>query len=55
MNLDNAITKIKNFNVNDDMEDYQISEFFDVIRDELTNVGSFTDLQKEQLILKFNH
>lgn len=51
MNLDNAITKIKNFNVNDDMEDYEISEFFDVIGDELTDVGDFTDLQKEQLIL----
>lgn len=50
MNLDNAITKIKNFNVNDDMEDYEISEFFDVIGDELTDVGDFTDLQKEQLI-----
>ena len=50
MNLDNAITKIKNFNVNDDMEDYEISEFFDVIGDELTDVGGFTDLQKEQLI-----
>lgn len=51
MNLNNAITKIKNFNVNDDMEDYEISDFFDVIGVELTDVGNFTNLQKEQLIL----
>jgi len=50
MNLENTITLIKNFNVNDDMEDYEISEFFDAIGDELEDVNCFTDSQKQQLI-----
>ena len=50
MNLENTITLIKNFNVNDDMEDYEVSEFFDAIGDELEDVNSFTDSQKQQLI-----
>ncbi|WP_159023660.1 hypothetical protein [Formosa sp. L2A11] len=50
MNLENAITQIKNFQVNGDMEDYEISEFFDAIGDELPDVNSFTDSQKQQLI-----
>ncbi|WP_299779035.1 hypothetical protein [uncultured Formosa sp.] len=50
MNLETAITLIKNFNVNDDMEDYEVSEFFDAIGDELEDVNRFTDSQKQQLI-----
>ena len=50
MDLENAIIKIQNFDVNDDMEDYDISELFDAIGDELEDVNSFTDLQKQQLI-----
>jgi len=50
MNLETAISQIKNFNVNDEMEDYEISEFFDAIGDELEDVNRFTDSQKQQLI-----
>ena len=50
MTLENAISQIKNFNVNDDMEDYEVSEFFDAIGDELEDVNRFTDSQKQQLI-----
>lgn len=50
MNLENTITLIKNFNVNDAMEDYEVSEFFDAIGDELKDVNRFTDSQKQQLI-----
>jgi len=50
MNLETAIAQIKNFNVNDVMEDYEVSEFFDAIGDELEDVNSFTDSQKQQLI-----
>ncbi|WP_165730871.1 hypothetical protein [Polaribacter sp. 20A6] len=53
MDLENAIIKIQKFDVNDDMEDYEISEFFDAIGDELEDVNSFTDLQKQQLIQAF--
>ncbi|QNK78492.1 hypothetical protein H7F37_05300 [Winogradskyella sp. PAMC22761] len=50
MNLENAITQIKNFQVSDAMEDYDISEFFDAIGDELEAINRFTDSQKQQLI-----
>ena len=50
MNLENAITQIKNFQLSDAMEDYDISEFFDAIGDELEDVNRFTDSQKQQLI-----
>ncbi|AUC77615.1 MULTISPECIES: hypothetical protein [unclassified Olleya] len=50
MDLENAIIKIQNFDVNDGMEDYEISEFFDAIGDELTDVKTFTSSQKQQLI-----
>ena len=50
MDLENAIIKIQNFDVNDDMEDYEISEFFDAIGDELIDVKTFTSSQKKQLV-----
>ena len=50
MDLENAIIKIQNFDVNDDMEDYEISEFFDAIGNELRDVKTFTSSQKQQLI-----
>ncbi|MDN3619612.1 hypothetical protein QWY81_09120 [Polaribacter undariae] len=50
MDLENAIIKIQNFDVNDDMEAYEISEFFDAIGDELIDVKTFTSSQKKQLI-----
>lgn len=50
MNLKNTITLIKNFQVNDKMEDYEISEFFDAIGYQLEDVNRFTDAQKQQLI-----
>ena len=50
MDLENAIIKIQNFDVNDDMEAYEISEFFDAIGDELRDVKTFTNSQKKQLI-----
>ena len=50
MDLENAIIKIQNFDVNDDMEAYEISEFFDAIGDELRDVKMFTSSQKKQLI-----
>jgi len=50
MNLENTITLIKNFNVNDDMEDYEVSEFFDAIGYQLGDVNRFTDAEKQQLI-----
>jgi len=50
MNLETAIAQIENFQVNDDMEDYEVSEFFDAIGDELEDVNRFTDSQKQQLI-----
>jgi len=50
MNLENTITLIQNFQVNDAMEDYEISEFFDAIGYQLEDVNRFTDSQKQQLI-----
>ncbi|PZW42471.1 hypothetical protein LX95_00783 [Mesonia algae] len=50
MNLEDTITLIKNFQVNDEMEDYEISEFFDAIGYQLEDVNRFTDSQKQQLI-----
>lgn len=50
MNLENTITLIQNFQVNDAMEDYEISEFFDAIGYQLEGVNRFTDSQKQQLI-----
>ncbi|WP_218599242.1 hypothetical protein [Polaribacter sp. NJDZ03] len=50
MDLENAIIKIQNFDVNDDMEAYEISEFFDAIGNELRDVKTFTSSQKQQLI-----
>ena len=50
MDLENAIIKIQNFDVNHDMGDYDISEFFDVIGDQLLDVNSFSTSQKEELI-----
>lgn len=50
MNLENTITLIENFQVNDDMEDYEISEFFDAIGYQLEAINGFTDAQKQQLI-----
>ncbi|WP_452219244.1 hypothetical protein [Lacinutrix undariae] len=47
MNLANAILKIQNFQVVDDLEDY---EFFDTITEKLTDISKFTDSEKEQLI-----
>ncbi|MGR7813718.1 hypothetical protein [Lacinutrix undariae] len=50
MNLANAILKIQNFQVVDDLEDYEINEFFDTITEKLTDISKFTDSEKEQLI-----
>lgn len=50
MNLENTITLIQNFQVNDAMEDYEISEFFDAIGYQLEAINRFTDSQKQQLI-----
>ncbi|WP_179352077.1 hypothetical protein [Winogradskyella vidalii] len=50
MNLENTITLIENFQVNDEMEDYEISEFFDAIGFQLEAINRFTDSQKQQLI-----
>ncbi|NRR92460.1 hypothetical protein HSX10_12855 [Winogradskyella undariae] len=50
MNLENTITLIENFQVNDEIEDYEISEFFDAIGFQLEAINRFTDAQKQQLI-----
>lgn len=50
MNLNTALTKIENFKVTEEMEDYDSSEFFDGIREQLTDISVYTDSQKEQLI-----
>jgi hypothetical protein len=50
MNLEKILLQIENFRVSEEMEDYEISEFFDQIREKLTDINLLTDLQKEQLI-----
>ena len=50
MNLEEIFLSIENFNVTDEMEDYEVSEFFDEIRENLIDINLLTELQKEQLI-----
>lgn len=50
MKLEEIIERIESFRVLEEMEDYEISEFFDNVRSELKNFNSLTDLQKEKLI-----
>lgn len=50
MNLKKILLEIENFKVSEEIEDYEISEFFDQIREKLTDINLLTQLQKEQLI-----
>jgi hypothetical protein len=50
MNLEKIILQIENFKVDEEMEDYEVSEFFDEISEQFTNTEILTALQKEQLI-----
>jgi len=50
MNLEKTLLKIGNLKVDEEMEDYEVSEFFDEIREKLTDINLLTELQKEQLI-----
>tara|TARA_R110002126_G_scaffold289321_1_gene444026 strand:+ start:1525 stop:1980 length:456 start_codon:yes stop_codon:yes gene_type:complete len=51
MNLEEIFLSIKNFKVTDEMEDYEVSEFFDEIRGKITDTNLLTDLQKKELII----
>ena len=50
MKFEEIIKQIDNFQVSKEMEDYEISEFFDKIRKELPESKSLTESQKERLI-----
>ncbi|MHA7943966.1 hypothetical protein ACJOV8_012895 [Formosa sp. 3Alg 14/1] len=50
MHLQQIILNINNFHVTEDMEDYEISEFFDAIGENLPDTSTLTDLEKEHLI-----
>ena len=51
MNLEEIFLSIKNFKVTEEMEDYEVSEFFDKIRGKITDTNLLTDLQKKELII----
>nr|WP_321231339.1 hypothetical protein [uncultured Psychroserpens sp.] len=51
MNLEEIFLSLKNFKVTEEMEDYEVSEFFDKIRGKITDTNLLTDLQKKELIL----
>ena len=50
MEIKELLLKIQNFKVDEEMEDYEISEHFDKIREELADMNLLTELQKEELI-----
>ena len=50
MKLEKVLLQIENFKVTEEMEGYEVSEFFDEIREHLTDINLLTKLQKEQLI-----
>lgn len=50
MKFEEIIEQIENFKVSEEMEEYEISEFFDSIRNELPETDSLIESQKEQLI-----
>jgi hypothetical protein len=52
MNLEKILLQIENFKVDEEMEDYEISEFFDKIRGNISDVSSLTKIQKEKLVKK---
>ncbi|MFT5917356.1 MAG: putative RNA methylase [Flammeovirgaceae bacterium] len=50
MNFEKTLLQIKNFRVSEEIEDYDVSEFFDVVIEELPDVNLLTKRQQEQLI-----
>ncbi|PKH50740.1 hypothetical protein CXF68_08565 [Tenacibaculum sp. Bg11-29] len=50
MEIKGAIVKIKKFKVTEETEDYEISDFFDEISEQLTPIDSLVTLQKKELI-----
>ncbi|WP_237274832.1 hypothetical protein [Tenacibaculum ovolyticum] len=50
MEIKGAIVKIKKFKVTKETEDYEISDFFDEISEQLTPIDSLVTLQKKELI-----
>ncbi|WBX75859.1 hypothetical protein PG911_14565 [Tenacibaculum ovolyticum] len=50
MEIKGAIVKIKKFKVTEETEDYEISDFFDEISEQLTPIDSLVTSQKKELI-----
>lgn len=50
VSLEKIIKRISDLRVDEEMEDYEVTDFFDKIRDELTNVNDLSKSQKEALI-----
>lgn len=50
MKFEEVIERIEKFKVSEEIEDYEISDFFDDIRNELPESSSLIESQKEQLI-----
>lgn len=50
MEIKGAIVKIKKFKVTEETEDYEISDFFDEISEQLTPIDSLVISQKTELI-----
>jgi len=50
MGIKELLLEIRNFKIDEEMEDYEISEHFDKIRERLTDISPFTKFQKKELI-----
>ncbi|UOX33842.1 hypothetical protein LXD69_17635 [Flavobacterium sediminilitoris] len=50
MNIEQILLQINTFKVNEEMEDYKVSDFFDGIMESIDNLKILEDLHKEQLI-----
>ncbi len=53
MNLNIITSKIQNFNVDKETEDYIVSEFFDEIGENIDELGGLAEVQKKLLIQSF--